>query len=94
MKKLVFFVVLSAGIAMASNLTSGCTSCHGTGWEKAAMGKSLIVKNMSQKDISTALKGYKANTYGGAMKSIMVAQVLKQSDAQLDALAAEIKSGK
>ena len=60
--------------------TKGCTGCHGADFEKAAMGKSKIVKDMSKADIETALKGYKDGTYGGPMKAIMKGQALKMSD--------------
>jgi len=63
--------------------TTGCTSCHGKNFEKAAMGKSKIVKDMSKDDIEKALKGYKDGSYGGTMKNIMQAQVSKLSDEEI-----------
>jgi cytochrome c553 len=89
MKKLLLGLVLTAGVAMAANL-GACVGCHGADWSKAALGKSKIVKDMSQEDIATALKGYKAGTYGGPMKGVMKGQVAKYSDAELDAMAATI----
>jgi len=75
----------SAGVAAAA-----CAGCHGANFEKAALGKSKIVKDMTHADIATALKGYKAGTYGGAMKGLMKGQVAKYSDADLDAFAQTI----
>jgi len=49
---------------------NSCLNCHGTNFEKKALGKSKIVKNMSEIEISKALKGYKEETYGGTMKGI------------------------
>ncbi len=71
--------------------TAACAGCHGADFGKAAMGKSKIVKDMSKEDIVAALKGYKAGTYGGAMKGIMAGQVKALSDADIEAIAAEIK---
>jgi cytochrome c-type protein NapB len=86
--------VLSATSAYAVG-TAACAGCHGQYFEKAALGKSKIVKDMSLKDIVTALKGYKAGTYGGAMKQIMVNQVkdLKTSDIEALSLLMKIEHG-
>ena len=73
--------------------TAGCKGCHGADFEKQAMGKSKVVKDMSKADIVTALKGYKDGSYGGAMKGIMKGQVASLSDADIDAIASEIKGG-
>jgi len=67
--------------------TKGCTGCHGADFEKSAMGKSKIVKDMSKADIETALKGYKDGSYGGAMKMIMKGQASKMSDADITTFA-------
>jgi len=73
--------------------TAACAGCHGQHFEKKAMGKSKVVKDMSKADIVAALKGYKDGTYGGAMKGIMVGQVKALSDADMEAIAASIKGG-
>jgi cytochrome c-type protein NapB len=67
--------------------TKGCTGCHGVDFEKAAMGKSKVVKDMSKADIETALKGYKDGTYGGPMKAIMKGQAAKMSAEDITAFA-------
>ena len=59
--------------ASAAN-TTACAGCHGKDFEKSAMGKSKIVKDMSKDDIVKALKGYKDGTYGGGMKAVMKGQ--------------------
>jgi cytochrome c-type protein NapB len=61
------------------NLTA-CTSCHGTAFERSAMGKSRIVKDLNSSEIYDALKGYQDGTYGGSMKSLMKGQVARYSD--------------
>ena len=55
------------------------------------MGKSLVVKDMSIKEIIVALKGYKAGTYGDTMKQMMMTQVINVKDADLEAMAMLIK---
>ncbi len=71
--------------------TAACAGCHGANFEKKAMNVSKVVKDLTKEEIVTALKGYKAGTYGGAMKAIMKGQVAKLDDAAIEALAAEIK---
>ena len=73
--------------------TASCKGCHGADFEKKAMGKSKVVKDMSSTDIVTALKGYKDGSYGGAMKGMMKGQVASLSDADIEAIASEIKGG-
>lgn len=71
--------------------TAVCKGCHGQNWEKAAMGKAKVVKDMSKAQIVKALQGYKDGTYGGAMKGLMNAQVKTLSSADIEAMAASIK---
>jgi len=72
--------------------TAVCKGCHGQQWEKSAMrGKAKVVKNMSKAEIINALKGYKAGTYGGAMKGLMKAQVKNLSAADIEKIADDIK---
>ena len=72
---------------------AACAGCHGQHFEKKAMGVSKVVKDMSKADIVAALKGYKAGTYGGAMKGIMAGQVKSLGDADIEAIAGMIKGG-
>ena len=74
-------------VASSAFDTKGCIGCHGANFEKSAMNKSKIVKDMSKEEIETALKGYKAGTYGGAMKGIMKGQAAKMSDEDITAFA-------
>ncbi len=84
---------LLAASALYGASTAACAGCHGQHFEKHAMGKSKIVKDMSKADILVALKGYKAGTYGGAMKGLMKGQVAALSDADMKAIAEMIKGG-
>ncbi len=84
--------LLAASALYGVNMTA-CTGCHGKQFEKHAMGKSKIVKDMSQDEIIAALKGYKNGTYGGAMKAMMKGQVANLSDEDIKAIATDIKAG-
>ena len=93
MKKFVIASVAAAAlstVAMAGVNGKACAACHGANWEKHAMGKSKIVAELSHAEIATALKGYKAGTFGGPMKGVMKGQVARLSDADMADLAAQI----
>ena len=96
MKKIVKIVTLGALLASSSAYAvsiAACAGCHGQHFEKAALGKSKIVKDMSLKDIVNALKGYKAGTYGGAMKQVMVSQLKNVKDSDIEAMSLLMKIG-
>lgn len=85
--------LVTVGLVATSSFAAdmkGCLGCHGANFEKAALGKSKIVKDMSKENIIAALKGYKDGSYGGAMKGVMKGQVEKLSDADIEAMATEI----
>lgn len=92
MKTLKFLVAtaLLSTLAIADVNLGSCKGCHGQNWEKVALGKSKVVRDMSQKDIATALKGYKLGTYGASMAGIMKGQVAKYSISDLEAVAKKI----
>ena len=89
-------IVLGLGCVNVSAAEDGaalykkCASCHGAAGEKVALGKSKIIKDMSAAQITTALKGYKDGSYGGAQKGLMKGQVTSLNDAQISAIAAHI----
>jgi len=90
MKKIVITSIASLALATASMAgvnPAKCAGCHGQHFEKKALGKSKIVKDMTHAEIAKALKGYKAGTYGGPMKGLMKGQIAAYSDADLDAFA-------
>ena len=93
MKKIVIASVATLALATASMAAvngKACAGCHGQNFEKKAMGKSKVVSDLTHAEIATALKGYKAGTFGGPMKGLMKGQVAKYSDADLDAFAQTI----
>lgn len=73
-------------------LYKACAGCHGANGEKAALGKSQVIKGWDKEKVVTALKGYKDGSYGGAMKGVMKGQVARLDDAKIDALATYISS--
>jgi len=93
MKKIVLASIAAltlSSAAIAGVNGAACAACHGKTFEKHAMGKSKIVKDLTHAEIATALKGYKAGTFGGPMKGVMKGQVGRYSDADLEAFAQTI----
>ena len=80
----------SAKAIDADLLYNKCAGCHGGMGERAALGKSAVIRDWSAKQIEHALKGYKNGTYGRTMKSMMQSQVRTLSDADIKALATYI----
>jgi len=90
MSKIVIVVALLMTISSATSIGL-CKGCHGKQFEKKAMTKSKVVKDMSKAEIIAALKGYKKGTYGRSMKKVMKDQVAKLSNAQIESMATKIK---
>ncbi|WP_345976632.1 c-type cytochrome [Sulfurimonas sp. HSL3-7] len=91
---LIMGITTLLGAADGAALFKKCTSCHGAAGEKHALNKSRIINEMSKEEIAAALKGYKAGTYGGAMKALMKGQIAAYSDEQIDTVAAFIAAKK
>ncbi len=91
MKKLAIVTLLTVGtlLLMAADgkaLAAKCAGCHGADFSKKALNMSKVVKGWSVDKIAKALEGYKAGTYGGAMKGVMKGQVASYSDADIKAV--------
>ena len=78
------------GAEDGATLYKKCAGCHGANGEKAALGKSQIIKDFKKADFIAAMKGYKTGTYGGAMKGVMTGQVKSLTDSQMEAIAGVI----
>ncbi len=89
--KYLTITTLMTPLLFGANLSS-CKGCHGTNFEKVALGKSKIVQSMSKEEIISSLKGYRDGTYGGAMKGVMKQAVASLNDAEIEAMATEIKN--
>lgn len=90
MKKIVLLTSILACAAFATPYATKCASCHGATGEKVALGKSKVIKDMSKADFIAAMKGYRDGSYGGPMKGLMKGQANAVSDAEVEAIAAEI----
>ncbi|MBP7769573.1 MAG: cytochrome C [Aliarcobacter sp.] len=90
MKKIIIAASLLTACVAFANPYAKCAGCHGADGEKAALGKSKIIKDMSKEDFVASLKGYQDGTYGGPMKGLMVGQVKGLDDAAIQALADQI----
>jgi cytochrome c len=87
MKKIVIAAsLLTACVAFAGSYDK-CVVCHGANGEKAAIGKSKIIKDLTKADFVAALKGYQDGTYGGATKGLMAAQVKGMDEATMNEIA-------
>jgi len=83
MKKITLGILACITILTAEVNIESCKSCHGVDFEKAALGKSKIVKDMTKSEVSAALIGYKNGTYGDSMKGIMYSNVKMYTNKEL-----------
>lgn len=82
----------STDSAKGKGLYLKCAGCHGQNGEKAALGKSQVIKGWDASKVVKALKGYKDGSYGGVMKGVMTGQVNNLSDEEVNALGAYVSS--
>ncbi len=91
MKKIALAILFAGVSLMAADgkaLTTKCVACHGASFEKAALGKSGIVKGQKAAAIEASLKAYKAGTQNKAgMGNLMKGQVATMSDADMKTIA-------
>ena len=97
MKKIVLTAIFAAATAasLSAASTAACATCHGANFEKAALGKSGIVKGWDEAKTIASLNGYKAgtlNVYG--MGAVMKGQVAKLTDADIADIAKQIAAMK
>ena len=90
MKKIIIAASLLTACVAFANPYAKCSACHGVNGEKAALGKSKIIKDMPKAEFVAALKGYQDGTYGGAMKGLMAGQVKGLDEATIQAIADQI----
>ena len=90
MKKIIIAASLLTACVAFANPYAKCAGCHGATGEKAALGKSKIIKDMPKAEFVAALKGYQDGTYGGAMKGLMAGQIKGLDDATIQAIADQI----
>jgi cytochrome c553 len=93
MKIITKSLIIATALAISTQATplyTKCVACHDAAGEKAALNKSLIIKDMSKADFVAAMKGYKDGSYGKDQKALMKAQVTTLSDAQIEEIASFI----
>ena len=97
MKKIVLSAIFVAATAASLSAASfaACATCHGANGEKAALGKSEIIKGWGEAKTVASLNGYKAGTLNvHGMGAVMKGQVAKLSDADIADLAKQIAAMK
>jgi cytochrome c553 len=91
MKKIAIAMLFAGSTLLMADgaaLFAKCAGCHGQKGEKAALGKSAIIKGQDAAKTVEELNGYKAGTldkYG--MSTLMKGQVASMSDADIKAVA-------
>ena len=83
MKKIVLGTLVLSATAFAAVNLAACKGCHGQNFEKKALGKSLVVSEMTKQEVSDSMVGYKNGTYGRSMKGVMKGQVAKYTEEEL-----------
>lgn len=88
---LLVLVLAAAGFtADGAALYGKCAGCHGADGAKKALGTGHPLKGMSSADLSKAMNGYKAKSYGGEKKAIMESQAQALSAEEIEALSSYI----
>lgn len=91
MKKFAITMLLAGStLLMADGAASyaKCVGCHGANGEKAALGKSAIIKGQDAAKTVEQLHGYKAGTLNvHGMGALMKGQVASLDDATIQAVA-------
>lgn len=94
--KILMSLAVIAGTSLfasdGAKIYNSCAGCHGANAEKAALGKSAVIKGWDVEKTVAALKGYKDGSYGGPMKGVMKGQVTRLSDADIKAVSEHISS--
>ena len=92
MKKIVLTTLLVSGLALSAYAMPAsfgkCIGCHGAKGERAfGSTPKRVPGKLTKAQVETALKGYKAGTYGGKQKMLMKAQALSLTESQIKEIA-------
>jgi len=79
-------------MAEGHTLFQQCTGCHGQTGEQQALGKSLVINQMTQEQIVMSIEGYLDGTYGRSMKALMKGQVASLTPVQIEMIAEYVAS--
>lgn len=89
---LLFGATLVASEVKSQDINLGkCFGCHGQNFEKVALGKSKIVKDMTKDEITIALIEYKFNARTTPMAGIMYSQMKPFTLAEILSMSSLIK---
>lgn len=95
MKKILLILLITLASVEAKNLyDKKCKSCHGATGEKVAMKVSKVINTFTKDELITALRGYKAGTYGAKKAKVMKSKVKKLSLEEITKLAEYIAAFK
>ena len=98
MKKIAIAMLFAGSTLLMADgaaLFAKCAGCHGQNGEKAALGKSAIIKGQDAAKTVEQIKGYKAGTLNQhGMGALMKGQVASMSDADIQAVADHIAAMK
>jgi len=91
MKKLAITMLLAGSTLLMADGAAAfakCAGCHGANGEKAALGKSAIIKGQDAAKTVEQLSGYKAGTLNQhGMGALMKGQVASMDDATMKEVA-------
>ena len=91
MKKLVITMLFAGSTLLMADGAAAfakCVGCHGANGEKAALGKSAIIKGQDAAKTIKQINGYKAGTLNQhGMGSLMKGQVASMDDATIKEVA-------
>ena len=91
MKKIAIAMIFAGSsllMADGAAIFAKCAGCHGQNGEKAALGKSAVIKGQDAAKTVEQLKGYKAGTLNQhGMGALMKGQVASLSDEQIKEVA-------
>ncbi len=88
--------ILSSSTLLAdgASIYKKCIGCHGVVGEKVALGKSLVIAEMSEDELNKSMNGYLDGTYGASMKALMKAQLSALSKDDISELSTYITTFK
>jgi len=99
MKKLITVLLIASISIFASEANNNdvninkCYGCHGKSFEKKALGKSNVVKDMNRTQIVTALNGYLDGNYSTAgFQGLMKGQLSTYKREDIQKIANQIKA--
>ena len=75
-----------------AKLFERCAACHGQRGEKQALGKSLVINQMTKEQIIRSIEGYVDGTYGRSMRDLMKGQVFRLKRDQVEKIAIYVSS--